>query len=105
MGRVFESHRLHISAFFREKKNGNTFFASVCAGDVNGYDSLLPSTTVVRGKWRAPGIPVPESVTVNWRTCKKSFYWLDYIAPPTEPSGHMTLWFGGQCYIVQPTPS
>ena len=46
------SHRLHISAFFREKQNGNNVFSSVRAGDVNGYDSLLLSTTVVRGEGR-----------------------------------------------------
>ena len=33
------------------------------AGDVNGYDSLLLSTTVVRGKGRAPEIPITKSVS------------------------------------------
>ena len=36
------------TAFIRENKSN--VFASVRAGDVNGYDSLLLSTTVVRGE-------------------------------------------------------
>ena len=54
--RGFESHRLHISAFFpgKAKRIPGNVFASVRAGDVNGYDSLPLSTTVVRGEGREP---------------------------------------------------
>ena len=38
--RGFQPQRLHVSAFFREKQKANNVFASVRAGDVNGYDSL-----------------------------------------------------------------
>ena len=47
----------YIPAFFREKKKRNDVFASVRAGGVNGYDSLLLSTTVVRGEGKNPGDP------------------------------------------------
>ena len=56
--RGFESRRLHISAFFREKHKEKNVFASVRARDVSGYDSLLLSTTVERGK--SPGDPCYE---------------------------------------------
>ena len=84
--RGFESHRLHISAFFREKqKKEMTSFASVRAGDVNDHDSLFPSTTVVRGEGREPRrYPGTKSVRVNWRTRKHVFRWL-YIELPTGP--------------------
>ena len=65
MLRGFESHRFHISAFFQENKKGNDVFASVRAGDVNGYDSLLLSTTVVGDEGKALEIPVTKSVRVN----------------------------------------
>ena len=52
--------------FFREtRKKGNNVFASVRAGNVNGYDSFLLSTTVVGGEGRALEIPVTKSVRVN----------------------------------------
>ena len=40
--------------FSGRRKKGNNVFASVRAGDVNGYDSLLLSTTVVRDEGREP---------------------------------------------------
>ena len=40
--------------FFGEKQNGKNVFASVRAEGVNGYYSLLLSTTVVRGEGREP---------------------------------------------------
>ena len=40
-------------------------YASVRAGDVNGYDSLPLSTTVVRGEGRAPEISLTKPVRVN----------------------------------------
>ena len=43
---------LMLPLFFRERQKGNDVFASVRAGDVNGYDSLPLSTTVVRGEGR-----------------------------------------------------
>ena len=74
--REFESHRLHISAFFSGKEQkGNNVFASVHAGDVNGYDSLLLSAMVVRGKGEAPEITVTKSVRVNLWT-REIFCWL-----------------------------
>ena len=54
MSRVRVPTTSYISAFFREKHKGNNVFASMRAGDVNGYDSLLLSTTVVRGEGREP---------------------------------------------------
>ena len=44
------------SVFFRKITKGNNVFASVRAGDVNGYGSLLLSTTVVRSEGRTPEI-------------------------------------------------
>ena len=51
--------------FSGKRKKEINFFASVRAGDVNGHDSLLLSTTVVRGEGGAPEIPVKKSVRVN----------------------------------------
>ena len=45
---------LYVSVFFRERQKGNNVFASVRAGDVNGYDGLPLSTTVVCGEGREP---------------------------------------------------
>ena len=61
----FESHLLRISDFFKKRRKEMTYFASVRAGDVNGYDSLPLSTTVVHGEGRAPEIPVAKSMRVN----------------------------------------
>ena len=88
-----ESHPLRISVFFREKKKRNHVFASVRAGDVvNGYDSLLLSTTALRGEGGAPEIPVTRSVRANWRTRTNIYfevYVLGYITLPTGPRSHV----------------
>ena len=75
--RGFESHRRHISSFFREKQKGNNVFASVHAGDVNGYDQGRVRYGTYRGvpavytagitgtghcgKFSTASIPVPET--------------------------------------------
>ena len=71
--RGFESHRLHVSALFRESQKGNTVFASGRAGDVNGYDSFAPEYygSAWRGE-RALAIPVTKLVRVNWWTPKQN---------------------------------
>ena len=43
-----------LPLFFGKSKKEITYFASVRAGDVNGYDSLTLSTTVVRGEGKEP---------------------------------------------------
>ena len=56
---------------FREKhKKENNVLASVRAGHVNGYDSLLLSTTVVRGEGRPrdPCYDVGESQLTDSQT-------------------------------------
>ena len=41
------------------------FWGVHAGGAMNGYNSVLLSTTVVRGRGRAPEIPVSKSVRIN----------------------------------------
>ena len=77
---------------------GNNVFASVRAGDVNGYDSLPLSTTVVRGEGREPrrSLLRSRSESIGGLT---NISFVGYIELPTEPRSHVTTWFSN--YAVQ----
>ena len=87
--------RLPPTSYFRfspgKKEKGDDIFASVRAGDVNCYDSLLLSTTVVRGEGIAPEIPVTKLVRViDGHQETHIFLLVIYTALPTEPRSHVT---------------
>ena len=79
-----------IFPFYSGRKREITFFANVRAGDVNGYDSLLLSTTVVRGEGKEPRRSLLRS---RWESTGglANIYFVGYVALPTGPRGYVTV--------------
>ena len=73
----------------KKQKKGNNVFASVRAGDVNGYDSLPLSTTVMRDEGREPRRSLLRN-RLESSGGLPNISFVGYIKLSTGPRSHVT---------------